>query len=322
MLSQADFQLPVSRLLIEYSGKPDEPMLVIFAGIHGNEPSGLIALQKVSDRIKTQQITLQGGFYGVAGNLPAIQAKTRYCDEDLNRVFLSERIQQVQNSKEALNIEEQELQQILHLTEEISQQTSGKIYFVDCHTTSSESIPYISLNEGYGDSYLFAKDIAATSIMGIEREIQGCLPEWFNRRGWHGFTFEAGQHVAPSSVESQEAMIWQALFHANCLNQATYQELFDWSHQVLYSHGDNHYAFYSVISSYRIQADESFVMEPGYKNFQKIRQGEMLATSNGEPVLSPANAYLLMPLYQKQGSFGFFIAEEIQEDYLEFKELH
>jgi len=314
------FKENTSRILVEVSGSAAQPALVIFAGVHGNEPSGIIALERVQQKLDKQQIKLNGFFYGIAGNVSAIQQEVRYCDEDLNRIFLNERIQKIREEQANLNTEEKELKEILQLTSQIRKRTSGEIYFVDCHTTSSESIPYISLNEGYHESYLFAKGIAATSIMGIEREIKGCLPEWFNKAGWHGFTFEAGQHQAQSSVESQEAIIWQGLFHAGCLSEEQHPDLANWSHQILYANGEKHDTFYTVISSYRIQPEEEFVMKPGYVNLQKIHRGEILATSNGEPVISPANAHILMPLYQKQGSFGFFIAEEVDEEYLEFKE--
>ncbi|MGD1894628.1 MAG: hypothetical protein ACFB15_29050 [Cyclobacteriaceae bacterium] len=42
-----------------------------------------------------------------------------------------------------------------------------------------------------------------------------------------------------------------------------------------------------MISSYHIQPDEEFVIKPGYVNLQKIQRGKILATSNGEPVISP-----------------------------------
>ncbi|MEM9674108.1 MAG: hypothetical protein AAF992_16070 [Bacteroidota bacterium] len=61
------------------------------------------------------------------------------------------------------------------------------------------------------------------------------------------------------------------------------------------------------------------MMKPGYVNLQEIQRGEILATSNDEPVISPAS-HILMPLYQKQGAFGLFIAEEIDTEYIEFKE--
>lgn len=309
-----------SRIIGQIKGDPAQPTLVVFAGVHGNEPSGLIALNRIFAKLKQGNIDFKGSFYGIAANLSAIHAQVRYCDEDLNRIFLEERIQKVSESNTSLTVEEQELREILEITDHIRECTNGDIHFIDCHTTSSVSIPYISMNEGYKDSYLFAKGIAATTVMGVEREIQGCLPEWFNKIGWHGFTFEAGQHLAKEAIESQEAVIWQGLEHAGCISTDEYPQKLQWAHDVLYAHGEFHDTFYTVISSYRIQPEEEFLMKPGFANLQKIHQGEILATSNGQPVLSHANAYILMPLYQKQGTFGFFIAEEIDEEYLIFKE--
>lgn len=322
MLNQTSLKNPktTSRIIGKIEGDVNQPALVIFAGVHGNEPSGLIAVERVLKKIQAQHIKLKGSFYGIAANLCAIHDQVRYCDEDLNRIFLEDRIQNVRDGAPALTVEERELSSILEITDQIRESTQGEIYFIDCHTTSSASIPYISLNEGYQPSYLFAKDIAATTVMGVEREIQGCLAEWFNKIGWHGFTFEAGQHLAPESADSQEAMIWQGLDHAGCLSEDYNSDILHQAHKILYTHGEYHNTFYSVISSYRIQPDEVFVMKPGYVNLQKIHAGELLATSNGQPVTSPANAHILMPLYQKQGSFGFFVAEEVDEEYLVFKE--
>ncbi|MGB3584910.1 MAG: succinylglutamate desuccinylase/aspartoacylase family protein, partial [Tunicatimonas sp.] len=73
MTRTVNFKSPESRLLINLPGNRDDPTFIVFAGVHGNETSGLIALEKVLERIKNQQITLQGSFYAIAGNLPAIQ---------------------------------------------------------------------------------------------------------------------------------------------------------------------------------------------------------------------------------------------------------
>ena len=66
---------------------------------------------------------------------------------------------------------------------------------------------------------------------------------------------------------------------------------------------------FEVVYRYAIGDNESFKMEPGFVNFQKISQGEKLATANGNPVLSQWNARIFMPLYQSQGQDGFFIVE-------------
>jgi succinylglutamate desuccinylase len=53
-------------------------------------------------------------------------------------------------------------------------------------------------------------------------------------------------------------------------------------------------------------------MQPGYKNFQPIKKGELLAQQNGKPIYSEWDAYIFMPLYQKQGNDGFFVVTEAQ----------
>jgi succinylglutamate desuccinylase len=52
-------------------------------------------------------------------------------------------------------------------------------------------------------------------------------------------------------------------------------------------------------------------MRPGYVNFQPIQQGEHLANDTTGPVLAPEDGLILMPLYQPQGSDGFFVVQEI-----------
>lgn len=64
--------------------------------------------------------------------------------------------------------------------------------------------------------------------------------------------------------------------------------------------------------TYHIRPDETFVMRPGYSNFDPVVQGEELATSDGELVTAPHDGMILMPLYQRQGEDGFFIVEEVQ----------
>ena len=54
-------------------------------------------------------------------------------------------------------------------------------------------------------------------------------------------------------------------------------------------------------------------MKPGYKNFQKISKGEVLAEDRNGHIVSQYNGRILMPLYQKQGEEGFFIIKEIKD---------
>lgn len=298
-----------SRIIDSFPAEGDKPRLVVFAGVHGNEPSGVLALQRVFEQLRTHQIPLNGQLIGVVGNVEALRREVRFVNEDLNRLFLPARIEQVKAASEEQSFETLELLNICDLVNSLEARTDDELFFVDCHTTSSASIPFISLNEGFISSLQLAQQIPVASVVGAEKEIKGCLAEWLNQRGWTGFTYEAGQHQATSSVDNQEALIWLALRHAGCISESQAQPYLDRAHALLQQQGMQQQAVYQLRSAYHIRDDEAFLMEPGFRNLQSVRRGERLATSDGTPVLAPEDGYLLMPLYQPQGNFGFFLVQ-------------
>ena len=288
------------------------PRLVILAGVHGNEPSGVVALRRVFQQLREENIALSGTIAGVLGNQEALRKNVRYVQEDLNRLFLPEYIEQVTSIPTSHTAEARELLELLSLVKSYETKPHERPFFVDCHTTSSASIPYISLNEGFSDSYRFAQNIPATTVIGVEKEIKGCLAEWLNLRGWHGFTFEAGQHEAPLSVQNQEAIIWLALLHSGCLSEENAPGHLAQARATLHRQGSQQHDVYRSVSSYRIREGEHFRMEPGFVNLQRVHRGQHLATSDGKPLYATQDGHILMPLYQKQGNFGFFMAEEMK----------
>ena len=303
--------VPLSRQIGTF---PDSssPRLVLFAGVHGNEPSGVVALRRVFNQLREESIVLQGAVVGVLGNIEALQRKVRYVQEDLNRLFLPSYIEQVKAIPSGHTAEARELLELIQRVEFFEARAQEKPFFVDCHTTSSDSIPYISLNDGFDDSYRFAKDMPATAVIGVEKEIPGCLSEWLNLRGWHGFTFEAGQHDAMRSVQNQEAIIWLALLHSGCLPETHAPAQVANARSTLRQQGTQYNKTYRAVSSYRIREDEQFRMEPGFVNLQEVSQGQLLAHSDGAPLYADQDGHILMPLYQKQGNFGYFMAQEVE----------
>lgn len=308
-----DFSSFASRIIDVYPEQASEgPRLVVFGAVHGNEPSGVIALRQIFQQLRENEIPLAGQLIGVIGNTQALNQQVRYCDADLNRLFRDEYIEQLATGQAEYIAEAHEVQDLCALVEACEADRADPPFFVDGHTTSSASVPYISTNEGYDDSYRFAQPVPATTVMGVEKEIEGCLSEWLNQRGWHGFTLEAGQHQAAISVRNQAAIIWLALVNSGCLSEADGREYIRNAYETLRQQGSQQEKVYRVVSSYRIRRDEDFRMEPGFVNLQFVHKGEKLAVSNGEIIYAEEDAYLLMPLYQKQGSFGFFIAQEVE----------
>lgn len=298
-----------SRIIDSFPAEGVQPRLVVFAGVHGNEPSGVLALQRIFEQLRTHQIPLSGQLVGVLGNMEALRQEVRYMNEDLNRLFVPSRIERVKAATEEQAFETLELLNICDLVESLEARTEEELFFLDCHTTSSDSIPFISLNEDFPSSLQLAQRVPVATVIGAEKEIKGCLAEWLNQRGWTGFTYEAGQHQAALSVDNQEAIIWLALLHAGCISEAQAQPYLDRARATLQQQGTQPRAVYRLRLAYRIREDEAFRMEPGFHNLQLVRRGERLATSDGEPVVAPEDAYLLMPLYQPQGNFGFFLVQ-------------
>ena len=301
-----------TRILLSYPPEDSLPLrLVVFAGVHGNEPSGVWALQRVANHLVNDKIPLQGRVVGLLGNQKAFRQRVRYCQEDLNRLFLPEYLEQAHSLPTGPTDEARELREILEQVEHCEHHAQGQPFFVDCHTTSSASIPYISLNEGYADSFHFTHHMPATRVLGVEKEIKGCLAEWLNLRGWHGFTFEAGQHDAPIAVDNQEAIIWLSLLYSGALREEHATNHLNRAQSILHQQGSQQENVYRTLSSFRINEGDSFRMEPGFVNLQSVSEGQRLAILNDQPVYAPFNGHILMPLYQKQGDFGFFMAQEI-----------
>ena len=80
---------------------------------------------------------------------------------------------------------------------------------------------------------------------------------------------------------------------------------------ILQSYTDGLPKLTKLVDHFIIGPDDEFKMKLGYTNFQKISQGELLATMNGEDVFASQDGLILMPLYQDQGEDGFFIVQEL-----------
>ncbi len=77
----------IERVIGTIDGNSDGRQVVFFAGIHGNEPAGIVALKRVINRIKEAGIPFHGKLWALEGNLPALQANKRFIDKDLNRIW-------------------------------------------------------------------------------------------------------------------------------------------------------------------------------------------------------------------------------------------
>lgn len=293
------------RIIGEYQTGNEGPLLFLSAGIHGNEPSGVEALEKVFRILEEEKPEISGKVIGVYGNRTALEKGVRYIDEDLNRTWTEKNIA---SGKKDTN-EKREMFDIIEVLEAHPENRYSKRYFLDCHTTSSASLPYISVQE-VGDNDVWAHRFPVYIIRGFSDIVFGCIDHYLSRTGITGFVFEGGQHESKTAVAYHEGMVWLALSHACNLNLKELTEFPEAVKKV--RRQKEHQKTFEIIHRHNLEDGDEFEMQSGYENFQSIEKGEFLATHNGEKVVSKWNAYIFMPLYQAQGNDGFFVVEEVE----------
>lgn len=302
------FELPSKRIIGSVSGALPGPTLIFVGGIHGNEPSGVYALQKVMLELADQKDELKGTVVALAGNISALQKGMRYLNYDLNRLFTKENISNLHSDLCEFERECEEQQELCDAIDKILTERPGPFYFFDLHTTSGETVPFLTVN----DSLLnrrFTKQYPAPIVLGIEEYLDGPLLSYINELGYVAFGFEAGQHTSKQSIQNHIAFIMLSLVFTGVLSKedANYEQ----HYQMLHRSTIDKKKFYEIIFRYRIDGTHIFKMNPGYTNFQRIQKHDSLAVYGEKVLKAPYSGRIFMPLYQGKGEDGFFVIREI-----------
>lgn len=122
-----------NRVIDHIKGKKRGPTVVFFGGVHGNETAGVFALKNVFGEIRSQKTQVNGELYAISGNLGALESRQRFQDEDLNRIWLPERIERIVINNEIHHNEENELNQLYLLVQDILKKSNPPFYFLDSH---------------------------------------------------------------------------------------------------------------------------------------------------------------------------------------------
>ncbi len=306
--SALDETLEIGRIVDCLKGEKEGPTVVFFAGIHGNEPAGIFALKHVMRELKIQQKPIHGKVYGIAGNLSALEKNVRFSEKDLNRIWSPQKVKHIQERKEERNDDENELLELHGLLSEILENNEAPFYFIDLHTTSSETSPFIVLN----DSLLnrkFASNYPLPIILGIEEYLEGALLSFINELGYVSMGYESGQHDEIGAIKNCIDFIRFTLSLTASIHLSE-SEFADLENLMLDSSRVSN-RFYEIYYQYDIKKGIDFKMFPGFVNFQKIPRGKEVAMENRDILKTKGKRQIFMPLYQSQGSEGFYYIRSI-----------
>jgi succinylglutamate desuccinylase len=298
-------------------GSEPGPTLVCVGSLHGNEPAGVSALERVFTVIDSLRPTVNGELVGLAGNVEALARRRRYVDTDLNRRWTEAHVAALVRRTDGppVTIEDQELLDLLREMEWAFDRARGDIHILDLHTTSGASAPFVTIADTLRNRR-WALRVPAPVVLGLEEQIDGTMLGYLESRGYITMGVEGGQHDDPTSVDHLEAVIWTAMAAAGVLAHPDAVPNVARARATLRQAARGIPNVLEVRHRHPVEPDDGFRMEPGYASFRPVRAGEPLAHLNGRSIVAPESGRILMPLYQTQGDDGFFIMREFSGTWL------
>ena len=306
--NNSSFSKESNRMIGIVEGFVQSPTVIILAGIHGNEKAGVKAANKVIHKIREDSIAFEGNLYIILGNINALEKGIRYESSDLNRIWNEENIEAINNGTAILNAEVKEQIEIFKYIKEILRNKRGPFYFLDLHTTSSATIPFITISDSLNNRK-FSSNFSIPIVLGIEEYLDGPLLTYINEFGHVALGFEGGEHHDEESIVKCEAFIWLALVYSKCIKKKNLPNFIKYKKELSEKYFKN--VFFEIIYKYTIKKDEHFKMHLGFKNFEHIEMYQNLAQSNGKEITANERGRIFMPLYQNLGDDGYFILNKI-----------
>lgn len=298
-----------THVIASLGGEETGPTLIVFGSLHGNEAAGAEALRRVGADLDATPVELQGRVYFLAGNVRALAAGVRFIDADLNRHWTPENV--VRNLPDTAIppqlSEDKEQAELLEILLPLLESARDEVYALDLHSTSAEGVPFATVGDTLRNR-AFAQKFPITVLLGIEEQLEGTLLEYLNNMGVVTLGFEGGQHYAESTVETHAALVKLALVHSGIADRSAIDV--DGAEEAL-GRATGRRRIVEVRYRQPIDEGDDFEMRPGFENFDPVKKGQVLATQNGLDVKAVESGMVMMPLYQKLGEDGFFLAREV-----------
>lgn len=316
MTETTEVASPWKRLIGSCRGQEPGPTVVAVCGIHGNEPAGARAAEAVLESLESSAVPFRGEFVALCGNLEALTRNQRFIHKDLNRQWTVERIAALESGSTpgGSEVEDREQRELWSLLREAFDRSRGPAILLDLHTSSADGPPFATMGDTLHNRG-FVTQLPVPVILGLEEQIDGALLEYVNNLGHVTVGFEAGRHDRASSREHHEAFLWLALIAAGNLREALVPR-YGAFRRTLESATAGIPRIVEMRHRHVIRPEDEFVMNPGFRNFDPVTKGDLLARDRRGVVKARESGVLLLPLYQGLGDDGFFLGREVRAFWL------
>jgi succinylglutamate desuccinylase len=305
----------IGRIIGERGETGKGPLLIITAGIHGNEKSGIEASQRVFAFLDRENTPLFGRVVAIAGNLNALTREVRFVDRDLNRMWLPDRIIDLpQNSRSVDCIEETEQRQMLDVVESEVAGHHGPVILLDLHSTSADSPPFSIISDTLQNRRV-AFALALPVVLGLEEVINGTIQDYYGERGYVTAAIEGGQHDDPTTVDRIESALWITIVTSGIADGDRVPRL-EAHRKLLRDAAQGLPSVVEVVHRHGRASQDGFRMVDGFKNFTPIRSGQLVARDSNGEIRAQADGMLLLPSYQVSDNDGYFIGSRVRRFWL------
>jgi succinylglutamate desuccinylase len=258
-------------------------------GVHGNEPCGLKAVERLTREFQAGRLSLvRGTLLLVIANEEALRSNVRSVHRNLNRLFKD-------NSDEPDCYETRRAEQLKELL-------SRADFVLDLHSTTSASPPFLMCED---DGVITARR------MGLERVVlgwaalgsaalSGDTETWARRHGATAFTLECGQHNDPAAAEVAYQAAYRFLRITGLVNATAMDD--DPEPLVLRLYG------------VKLKVDESFTFSRSYNGFDVVLDGEILGRDSQGEHRADRPSRIIFPIDPAKATIGselYLLAEEI-----------
>lgn len=310
----------MDRIIGEYTQDLPGPLFICIGGMHGNERAGIRAIDLVLRMLKTEILSnpdfnFRGTFIGLIGHVAASLKGVRFIEKDLNRMWTSENIKAIIGQEfSSLGAEEQELLKLENtIRKEITRTGTDQVVILDLHTTSADGGIYTIVPSDH-KSIRIARQLIAPVVLGMLEKLKGTTLHYFNSDNFPVETislcFEAGQHQDPMSVNRAVAVMVKCMRHIGCIKG---KDVENRHLKILREYANKLPNITRLAYRHAINSTDHFEMLPGFKNFDRIHAGQLLATDKSGNIAALCDGYILMPLYQVQGEDGFFVVNDVDD---------
>jgi succinylglutamate desuccinylase len=260
--------------VVHVTSDEPRPRIVMFSGVHGDEVSGIHALEKLLfDFFAGRTLLTRGSVTLVRANREAMQAERRYVRHNLNRMFRENYPPEIDRT----SYEFRRAQELKPLLENCD-------YFLDLHSAPIADVPFLVAEQNAVEFY---SRLGIPRIMtGWSRFSQGAIggdaENYANAHGALSATLESGSHFDKASNDAAYGAVVRLLsllevVEGEAVREVPEAEVFE---------------MYAVI----LKGADDFSYAGEVRNFQFFAKGEPFAYENGRALVVAEDTHLLIPM--------------------------